>query len=363
MITEPTLLVNKDIVSKNIEKIANKFRRQEITFRPHFKTHQTAEIGEKFKPYTDRITVSSIRMAEFFAEYGWSDISIAFPANPREKNQLFKLSERINLHLVTASALTADSLAKETGNPINWWIKIDTGNQRAGLGPEKGEEIISLAKKMSQNPGSIFKGILGHAGQTYHLNNPQKIREEELRAIHLMNAIKKKIEESLELDCLLSLGDTPGCSILEDWSGVDEVRPGNFVFYDLMQMELGSCKREEIAIAMACPIVEVDNSKNKAVIHGGAIHFGKEVHSKFRYGQLLESKNETSWDGFLDNSYLDSLSQEHGVVHFDPQYSSKFRVGELVHIHPVHSCLTVDCMRGYTIIPGQTEAMIYRSKK
>jgi len=33
---------------------------------------------------------------------------------------------------------------------------------------------------------------------------------------------------------LISYGDTPSCSIAENFDEVDEIRPGNFVFYDVM---------------------------------------------------------------------------------------------------------------------------------
>jgi D-serine deaminase-like pyridoxal phosphate-dependent protein len=55
----------------------------------------------------------------------------------------------------------------------------------------------------------------------------------------------------------ISIGDTPACSMLEEWGDVDEARPGNFVFYDLTQMTIGSCSAADVGFVVACPVVAV----------------------------------------------------------------------------------------------------------
>jgi len=98
--------------------------------------------------------------------------------------------------------------------------------------------------------------------------------------------VHKKSEEQLIIlkerykakypDLILSIGDTPTCSVAEDFSGIDEIRPGNFVFYDLSQYQIGSCTIDQIAVAMACPIVAIHETRNEIVIYGGGVHFSKE---------------------------------------------------------------------------------------
>ena len=40
---------------------------------------------------------------------------------------------------------------------------------------------------------------------------------------------------------LRSIGSTPTVSALENFGGVDEIRPGNYVFFDAFQAAIGSC--------------------------------------------------------------------------------------------------------------------------
>lgn len=79
---KPTLLVNPQIARRNIAFMAEKAYRQGVRFRPHFKTHQSAVVGEWFREQgVQAITVSSVDMARYFADHGWQDILIAFPVN------------------------------------------------------------------------------------------------------------------------------------------------------------------------------------------------------------------------------------------------------------------------------------------
>ena len=77
-------------------------------------------------------------------------------------------------------------------------------------------------------------------------------------------------------DLLISMGDTPGCSVAEDFTGIDEIRPGNFVFYDLTQNRVGSNSIEQIAVAMACPVVAIHKDRREIIVYGGGVHFSKD---------------------------------------------------------------------------------------
>ncbi|HET6557345.1 MAG TPA: amidophosphoribosyltransferase, partial [Prolixibacteraceae bacterium] len=73
-ITKPTLLLSKDIALQNIEAMASKAAKLHMNFRPHFKTHQSAEIGKWFRDAGVKgIAVSSLTMANYFADAGWDD--------------------------------------------------------------------------------------------------------------------------------------------------------------------------------------------------------------------------------------------------------------------------------------------------
>jgi D-serine deaminase-like pyridoxal phosphate-dependent protein len=162
-------------------------------------------------------------------------------------------------------------------------------------------------------------------------------------------------------DIEVSLGDTPSCTICTNFSGVDEIRPGNFIFYDMMQFQLGVCDLNEIAIRVLSPVVAKHQSRNEIVIYGGAIHLSKEFLTnsagKRYYGRIVKNINGKK-TLLSDRNYVASLSQEHGILKVSQKNFQQFSIGDLVEIVPVHSCLTANLFRKYYTTDGMEISMI-----
>ncbi len=359
-IERPTLLLDEARAKGNLARMAAKMRRQAVRFRPHFKTHQSVEMGEWFRTEgVSAITVSSADMALYFAEAGWEDILIAFTANPRQVRTLDALAARIHLELLVESDETAGFLAEHLSHPVDAWIKVDAGNHRTGIPLEDHAQIIELARCI-QGSRLHFRGLLTHAGQTYHAASPAGIRDIYQQTLGSLARARESLVKAGFTQTELSFGDTPSSTLVDDFSGLDELRPGNFIFYDLMQHRLGVCPQTDIAVAVACPVVAKHaepgpNGANcRLVLHGGAVHLSKEflmVDGSPVYGDLARL-NENGWGELLPGAYLYSLSQEHGLARVSAQQYEAFQVGDLAAVVPVHSCLTVDLFREYLTTGG-----------
>ncbi|MEN8116344.1 MAG: alanine racemase [Bacteroidota bacterium] len=360
-IIRPTFVVDKEICLRNIEKMVQKAEQHKLRFRPHFKTHQSAEVGEWFKLYgVNAITVSSVRMAEYFATNGWKDITIAFPLNLPEINSIKRLAASVKLNVLVENKEGAQILADKTTNKTGVYIKIDTGTQRTGIKASRTSAIDSIVEILSNNKKLTFKGFLSHTGNTYQAKSANEIFSRHFDALLKMKSLKNRYKKKFP-QVEISMGDTPSFSICGNFDGVDEIRPGNFVFYDLMQHNLGVCKMDDIAVKMVCPVVAKHSSRNEIVIYGGAVHFSKDtipnIDGKSLYGRirinmegeqvLLDSKN-----------YLSKLSQEHGILKVTPANFKRINVGDLVEIIPVHSCLTANVMGYYQATDGKIITMM-----
>jgi D-serine deaminase-like pyridoxal phosphate-dependent protein len=155
-------------------------------------------------------------------------------------------------------------------------------------------------------------------------------------------------------DMDITCGDTPGCSLADSFAPISEITPGNFVFYDLMQLKIGSCGVDDIAVAVACPVVGVNADKGEVVIHGGAVHFSKDqqMNGLSHFGLVAETLEE-GWGGIVPETRLAKISQEHGIIHSSNQlWLDNIALGDVVHILPVHSCLTADVVRCYRLTDG-----------
>jgi D-serine deaminase-like pyridoxal phosphate-dependent protein len=272
MITKPTLLLDIIKCKANIAKMWTKAKKNNVELRPHFKTHQSLEIGQWFKDVgVSKITVSSLEMADYFAKE-WHDITVAFPVNILEIKTINKLAKKITLNILIESKEVAKFLNKNLKNKAHVLIKLNIGNNRTGLLPSNIKAIEDILKIMDTSSALNFIGFLGHAGQTYNCRNKTEVLKAHDEAKTLIVNLKTKYLEKYP-NIIASYGDTPSCSLADDFKGIDEIRPGNFVFYDLMQVQIGACRYNDIAVAMACPIVAIHKGLNEILIRNSGCLF------------------------------------------------------------------------------------------
>ncbi len=355
-IVRPTLLLDEKKCKANIKFMVDKAKKANVVLRPHFKTHQSHEVGRWFRAMgVTKCTVSSIRMASYFAADGWEDITVAFPTNVLEINEINRLASVCKLNLAFVSPEAVKKLKSGLVHPIQCVIEIDTGYHRTGVNPTDFARMDSILAEVAANPLITFKGFFCHSGQSYADRSREAIAKTyEVTAKQMKSVGDHYRKESPNLE--LSMGDTPTCAVMTEFEGINELRPGNFVFYDLMQRVIGACKNENIAIAMACPIVALYPERNEIIVHGGGVHFSKDKFVREDglsvFGEVVRL-NDSGWDAEPLPIYVKSLSQEHGVLVAEASEIAKFKVGDVVGVLPVHSCLTADAMGEFRTIDGK----------
>ena len=338
--------------------MARKANQKGLRFKPHMKTHQSAEIGHWLKDAgANAVTVSSVKMAQYFADAGWSDITIAFPVNLREYKTIDELAGRIELTLLVNNPVSARALGEKLSNVVKAYIEIDTGSNRSGIPSGDVETIDSLIKDLKNTSKINWVGFYSHPGHSYQCSSKKEIHK-----VH--NSVREQFFklrqdfESLSSEFEICVGDTPCCSVGENYEGLDAMSPGNFVFYDLMQVQIGSCSVSDIAVAVECPIVDRYPDRQEMIIHGGAVHFSKEMqHSQHgnHYGlAAVKSESNSGWRLLEPTAQLRALSQEHGVLRAEKETINKCRVGDSITILPVHSCLTANLMEQYKLSDERT---------
>ena len=349
----PTLIIDQQKVKSNITRMLNKAKKSNVIFRPHFKTHQSAKIGQLYKEQGVReITVSSVSMALYFAENGWNDITSAFPVNILEIDEINNLAGKNNLNVLVESQYSVLLLSNLITHSLGVFLKIDTGYHRTGLSPEN-PEIDNIIQTIGNHKQLIFKGFLCHAGHTYSANGKIEILKILDDSRTILNKLKQKYINQFP-DIIISYGDTPSCSMADNCNGFDEIRPGNFVYYDVMQYHIGSCTIDDIAVAVACPVVAVHPQRNELVIYGGAIHLSKEfiaADNDFKlFGYVVNLTEEGGWSEPVPGAYVSSLSQEHGIIKIPEKYLNKLKPGDIIGVLPIHSCLTANLLFNNTLI-------------
>ena len=355
-IIEPTLILDSMKCRQNIRSMVKKALDSGVSFRPHFKTHNSREIGRWFREEgVDKIAVSSVKMAGYFADDGWDDITIAITFNVLQThkiNELLKSGKKINLIIDSDKPL--DVLKKGLKYEVSIFVKIDTGYNRTGILSDNIDEIEKVVRSIN-GAGMRFAGFLTHSGHSYRATSRNEILDIYNDTKRKMDGLKQRFLSEYP-DLVISVGDTPTISITPDLRGVDEIRPGNFVFYDLMQLALGSCTIDQIAVILAAPVISKNTLRKEVVVYGGAVHLSKEFISessgRSNYGEPVILKTD-GWGKLSDGSYVSSVSQEHSVIKADDKFFDMVSIGDIVGIIPVHSCLAANLTGSYLTLDGE----------
>jgi D-serine deaminase-like pyridoxal phosphate-dependent protein len=354
-IDRPTIVVDRARAERNIARMAAKAVASGVRFRPHFKTHNSVEVGGWFRDAGVRaITVSSAQHAVTFADAGWDDITIAFPLVTRAIPTIRELAARVRLGVLLDSPEAAAALAA-VESAVDVWLDVDAGYGRTGTPWDDADRLAAVGTAVAASPRHSLRGVLTHAGNTYHAASAAAIVAIWAETAARLGAARDVVAAATGVrDLEISVGDTPACSLVPSFRGVDEVRPGNFVFCDLQMLALGACAEEEVALTVACPIVGVYPERGEAVVHGGSVQLSRESVSgpdgAASYGRLAVVEPD-GWRLLApEDGQVRSLSQEHGVLRCSPAVLERLRVGDLAFVVPAHACLPANLIRDWAIV-------------
>ncbi|MEX0690499.1 MAG: alanine racemase [Gemmatimonadales bacterium] len=333
----PALLLDMDRMETNIRAMQTRADTLGVRLRPHAKTHKSAMVAQRQAAAGARgLTVATLPEAEYFAAHGFTDILWAFPFPPSRLSAARALADRITLRVTVDDPATVDTLAR-TGFPWRVWLKVDCGYHRAGVDPQS-DTAITLARHVADR--LTLEGIVTHSGHSYEARTRTE-REAIAESERDVAAQFRERLAGLGLDVEASVGSTPAMTAARSLAGVQEMRPGNYVFFDGMQTVIGSCEPEDIAVTVLATVVSAPAGLGHVVIDAGALALSKDLGTTAppHYGTVLSESG-----GRLPGAVVTSVSQEHGLV------SARLPVGTPVRVVPNHSCLTVACFDEYVVL-------------
>lgn len=338
----PIAVVDENRCKKNIRRITSKANKNGCTFRPHFKTHQSNIIGDWFSAEGVKgITVSTPEMAEYFIKNGWDDITLAFPFYPAQTDHIKQLQADSYIRLFVYNTEMVQYLDEHMSSPVGIMIEADAGYNRSGVADI--ELIHQIVSEIKKSDVLEFKGFYSHDGDTYKVQGETEVRKIAERNLKIF----KKLREYYP-NTNYCLGDTPSGSLMDSFPGANEISPGNLVFYDWMQTQIGSCSIDDVSLLVKAPIAQIKEQSNMLIMHCGAVHLSKDhitVAGDLHYGKPVCFENGTIKP--VEGAFVESLSQEHGIVRMSDHLKEVIDGKNHLWICPVHSCLTANLFNHY----------------
>ncbi|HLL14410.1 MAG TPA: alanine racemase [Pyrinomonadaceae bacterium] len=340
----PSLVLDAARVRRNAERMQTRVESMGARLRPHIKTHKCVEVARlQTSAHPAALTVSTLAEARWFAARGFTDITYAVPIEPGKFAAAISLAgdcERLAL-LTDDTEIPAqlNAAARAANVTLDLFLKVDCGYHRCGVEPET-PEAFEIPRRIIDSSHLRFAGILTHAGHSYHSRSLDELRAIARRERDVMVGLAAALRASGIAVPVVSIGSTPTISTIEHLEGVDEARPGNYIFFDAFQATLGSCRFEDCALTVLSSVVHRDFTRRKVVIDAGAIALSKDrgavdTDSTCGYGRVLDLEGRDL------NLRIASLSQEHGMIEVpDDALFDQLKVGTRLRILANHSCLT-----------------------
>ncbi len=331
-LSTPAILVDRDVLERNIAAMQARAQAAGVKLRPHAKTHKSPEVARmQVSAGAAGLTVAKVSEAEVFVGAGFDDLFLGYPiVGAGKARRLLALSDRARICVGTDSVEGARSLGDvfhAAGRRLSVRLKIDCGFRRVGVLPES---ALHVARQIAALPGISLDGVFTHGGQGYGGESPEEVarigREEGKIVSEAADALRAA---GLPVDDV-SLGSTPTAASAISYPGVTECRPGTYVYNDLSQVSLGICGPEDCALTVLATVVSVP-AADRAVVDAG---------SKTLSTDPLRPRPEGHGLIVGRRSRLARLSEEHGVIRIEEGES--FRVGETVRILPNHVCVVVN---------------------
>ena len=350
----PCLLLEIERVRRNAERISEIAKRNNVRLRPHIKTHKCVEVGRIQTEGHDRaVTVSTLEEARAFARGGFTDITYAVPIERgkfADAIEILRSGVKLNLLTDDTATVTAlDEAADRAGACFDVFVKIDCGYHRAGVEPHT-REATEIPRLISDAANLNFAGILTHAGHSYNVKDQDEIAEIARQERDVMVEHAERLRSAGIGVPTVSIGSTPTITHVDHLEGVDEIRPGNYIFFDAFQATLGSCGFGDTALTVLTSVVHKNAARRKMIVDAGAIALSKDtgpadLDPECGYGHVLDIEGRDT------GMRVGGLSQEHGKIEArDSEMFDRIKVGDRLRILANHSCLTAAQHSHYNVV-------------
>ena len=352
----PTVLVERSTLRSNISRMQHAATEAGIRLRPHAKTHKSAAIAQwQLEGGAIGITVAKVGEAEIFAEHGVSDIRIAYPLPPSTAPRILALMERVCVSIVVDNACVArcwSNVMVEAGRQLNVLVKVDVGFHRCGIDPEA-SSAASFVGQIATLPGLRLCGLLSHAGHGYDaatINDVATIARQEAA---LMEELAANVRGAGIAIDEISVGSTPTARFSLKERVVTELRPGNYVFFDLTQVALGSAATDQCALTVLSTVISRP-TRDRLILDAGSKTLSSDrargPDARTGFGAIW---SDTKACGINQALVVERLSEEHAVVAVIGN-DTTLAPGDRVRLFPNHACVVVNLTDALQLVDGDT---------
>ncbi|MEF9427322.1 MAG: DSD1 family PLP-dependent enzyme, partial [Candidatus Mariimomonas ferrooxydans] len=324
-IETPALIIDLDVLERNIGTMAGFMKDKRAKLRPHFKTHKCPAISHKqISAGAKGITCAKLGEAQVLVQSGIKDVLIANQVVDPVK--IFRLAALANDEAkITVAVDNPDNIsalshaASEIGSTLHVLVEINVGMKRCGVNTS--DDALNLAGKIVDSKGLVFEGIQAYEG---HLQNLPDI-DDRRRGVKEMEEKVGGIKEVIEKRGIpvneISGAGTGTHSITADNTIWTEIQAGSYVSMDAAYNKIASDFQNSLSV-----LTQVIHKRARYAVTDAGMKVCTVDHG------LPEIKN------YPGLKIYGNLSEEHGTI-IDEQ--DELGILQKIEYIPGHCCTTV----------------------
>lgn len=333
----PALLIDLDVVDRNISRLADYARTKKIGIRPHTKTHKSLVMARK-QISTGAVGLTAAKAGELeIMSQASDDLLLAYPAVDAHRcERIAKLARGKTIRVAVDSPQALDALstaAANAGATIGILVDLDIGFHRTGL--QTPAQALELAQTVAKKTSLRLDGLFIYPG---HLWAEPIEQSRQLAAIADVIAETLSLWKASGLEAkIVSGGSTPTAYQSHFIPQLTEIRPGTYIYNDMNTVNAGFCGLDDCAARFVCTVVS-NAVPGKVVIDAGTKTLAADRNAAMPdsgHGHVVE----------YPAARIVRLSEEHGEIDVS-KCDRAPGIGQRVHVIPNHICPCVNLQDG-----------------
>lgn len=319
----PALVVDVNILKANMAAMNKILEGSMLKLRPHYKSHKCSAVAKwQIENGAIGMTCAKLSEAEDLCDAGIEDILIANQVVDLCKvRRLADLANncRLTVCVDNKENITALSVAaKNSGSTIHCLVEYDIGMERCGVVND--EEVLELARFITECDNLVFDGIQAYAGHISHIEDintrKQMTSDNYAKLKKLLSYLK---ENGIHVKTVS--GGSTGTAEIKSLEGLyTELQAGSYLFMDATYRNLSLPFKNSLFVLTTV----VSKRDGLTVVDAGVKTCGTDQ------GMPVPSI------GTVEEIVA---SEEHFQLH---GYCESAKVGDKMLLVPAHCCSTVN---------------------
>jgi D-serine deaminase-like pyridoxal phosphate-dependent protein len=350
----PQVVIDRARAMRNIDSAQTLADAAGVRLRPHAKTHKSPVVAEwQIARGAVGVCCAKVGEAEVFVAAGIHDIRLPYPVIPSNAPRVIALMDRAALSIIVDNLDVArgwSAVMQRAGRTLEVLVKVDVGFHRCGIDPA--DRPLAFLQEIASMKGLRLRGLLSHAGHGYHAASVTELESVARREAETLVALRDEAASSGIAIEEISVGATPTLRFSARQTGLTELRPGNYVYFDRTQVALGAATLDDCALTVIASVVSKP-ATDRIILDCGSKTLTNDqargIAKVSGYGAVLAGDAGTPRR--IDESLtIERLSEEHATVRVDG--GTPLEPGDRVIVVPNHSCVVSNLVDAVRLVDG-----------